>query len=43
MLKKWANPYDYNEAILFLLDKSKSGHMTGADIIIDGGWLSKGM
>lgn len=43
MLKKWANPYDYNEAVLFLLDNSKSGHMTGSDIIIDGGWLSKGM
>jgi len=43
MLKKWANPYDYNEAVLFLLDNSKSGHMTGSDIIIDGGWLSKGI
>jgi NAD(P)-dependent dehydrogenase (short-subunit alcohol dehydrogenase family) len=43
ILKKWANPNDYNEAILFLLDNYKSGHMTGADIVIDGGWLSKGM
>jgi NAD(P)-dependent dehydrogenase (short-subunit alcohol dehydrogenase family) len=43
ILKRWASPDDYNEAILFLLDNCKSGYMTGADIIIDGGWLSKGM
>ena len=43
ILKRWANPNDYNEAILFLLDNYKSGYMTGSDIIIDGGWLSKGM
>jgi NAD(P)-dependent dehydrogenase (short-subunit alcohol dehydrogenase family) len=43
ILKKWAKPNDYNEAILFLLDNSRSGYMTGADIIMDGGWLSKGL
>ena len=41
MLKKWANPNDCNEAILFLLDSNKHGHMMKANIFIDGGYLSK--
>lgn len=42
ILKKWAEPSDMNEAILFLLDNKKSSYITGSNIIIDGGWLSKG-
>lgn len=41
MLKKWANRNDCNEAILFLLDSNKHGHMMKANIFIDGGCLSK--
>ncbi len=43
LLGKWATPDDYNEAVLFLLDKKKSSYMTGSNITIDGGWSAKGM
>ena len=42
-LQRWALPYEYNEAILFLIDKKKSSYMTGSNITIDGGWTSKGL
>jgi len=43
LLGKWATPDDYNEAVLFLIDKKKSSYMTGSNITIDGGWSAKGM
>ena len=42
-LQRWASPEEYNEAVLFLLDDSKSSYMTGSNITIDGGWTSKGL
>ena len=43
LLKRWASSDEYNEAVLFLLDNSKSSYMTGSNITIDGGWTSKGL
>ena len=43
LLKRWASPDEYNEAVLFLLDNSRSSYMTGSNITIDGGWTSKGL
>ena len=43
LLGKWAAPDDYNEAVLFLIDRKKSSYMTGSNITIDGGWSAKGM
>ena len=43
LLGKWASPDQYNEAVLFLIDKKKSSYMTGSNITIDGGWSAKGL
>ena len=43
LMKRWANTNEYNEAVLFLIDNSKSSYMTGSDLIIDGGWTVKGL
>jgi dihydroanticapsin dehydrogenase len=43
LLKRWASPDEYNEAVLFLLDNKKSSYTTGTNITIDGGWTSKGL
>ena len=43
LLQRWALPEEYNEAVLFLLDNSKSSYMTGCNITIDGGWTAKGL
>ena len=43
LLGRWALPDDYNEAVLFLMDKNKSSYMTGGNITIDGGWTAKGL
>ena len=42
-MKRWANTNEYNEAVLFLIDSNKSSYMTGSDLIIDGGWIIKGL
>ena len=42
-LMRWGAPKDYNEAVYFLINNNKSGYMTGADIVVDGGWTAKGM
>jgi len=41
LLARWGNPEDFNEAAYFLIDPKKSGYMTGADLVIDGGWSIK--
>jgi NAD(P)-dependent dehydrogenase (short-subunit alcohol dehydrogenase family) len=43
LLAKRGTPKDYNEAVYFVIDPKKSGYMTGADLIIDGGWTTKGL
>jgi NAD(P)-dependent dehydrogenase (short-subunit alcohol dehydrogenase family) len=42
MLNKWGNPNDILGAVIFLSSES-SKYITGSDIIVDGGWLSKGL
>ena len=43
ILNRWAKANDYNQAILFMLENSQSSYMTGAEILIDGGWSAKGL
>jgi len=43
LMNRWAEPNEYNEAVMFLLDNKKSSYITGSDIIIDGGWTIKGL
>ena len=43
ILNRWAEANDYNQAILFMLENSQSGYMTGSEILIDGGWSAKGL
>ena len=42
MLKRWAHPSEISNAVLFLINK-KSCYITGTDLVIDGGWISKGL
>ena len=42
MLNKWGLPEDILGALIFLASDS-SKYITGSDIVIDGGWLSKGL
>tara|TARA_A100001015_G_C15014610_1_gene724864 strand:- start:1665 stop:2399 length:735 start_codon:yes stop_codon:yes gene_type:complete len=42
MLDRWGLPEDILGAVIFLSSEG-SKYITGSDIIIDGGWLSKGL
>lgn len=42
ILKKWGQPSDIVGASIFLASEA-SNYMTGAEIIVDGGWLAKGL
>lgn len=42
MLKRWAHPSEISNAVLFLINK-KSSYITGTDLVVDGGWISKGL
>lgn len=42
ILNCWGKPIDVLGAVEFLISK-KSNYITGSDIVIDGGWLAKGL
>ena len=42
IIKRWGTPKDLFGAIEFLISE-KSSYITGQDIIVDGGWLAKGL
>ena len=42
IMKKWGQPSDLVGASIFLASEASS-YMTGSEIVIDGGWLAKGL
>ncbi len=42
MLNRWGSPKDILGAVIFLSSES-SNYVTGSDVIVDGGWSSKGL
>ena len=42
LLNRWAEPKEIYNGILYLIDEN-SGFVTGTDLIIDGGWTTKGL
>ena len=42
MIKRWGEPKDIIGAAIFLASDASS-YMTGSSLIIDGGWISKGI
>lgn len=42
LLGRWAEPEDYVGPAVFLLSAA-SGYVTGQDLVVDGGWLAKGL
>lgn len=42
MLKRWGDPEDILGSIIFL-SSNASNYITGADLVVDGGWLSNGL
>ena len=42
IIKRWGSASDLFGAIEYLIEE-KSSYVTGQDIVIDGGWLAKGL
>ena len=42
MLGRWGQPKDLAGIVIFLASDSSS-YITGQDIYVDGGWISKGL
>ena len=42
IIKRWGSASDLFGAIEYLISE-KSSYVTGQDIVIDGGWLAKGL
>ncbi len=42
MLNRWAKPNEISKAVIFLISDNSS-FITGTDLVVDGGWISKGM
>ena len=42
ILKRWGNPEDIVGVAIFLASDASS-YMTGSEVVIDGGWLAKGL
>lgn len=42
ILDRWGGPEDVANAVEFLLS-DKSSYITGIDLIVDGGWMAKGL
>jgi len=42
ILNRWGTPKDVASAIVFLLS-SRAKYITGTDLVVDGGWLAKGL
>ena len=42
IMNKWGQPSDLVGASIFLASEASS-YMTGSEIVIDGGWLAKGL
>lgn len=42
MLGRWAAPEDIVGSCLFLASEA-SAYITGTDLVVDGGWLAKGL
>ena len=42
IIRRWGSPKDLFGVIEFLISE-KSSYITGQDIVVDGGWLAKGL
>ena len=42
ILNRWGKPEEIAKPVIFLLS-SGSSYINGSDIIVDGGWISKGI